>query len=197
MGPTCNVRTRPLADKPLPHRPTTSFCAGWARFNVGGRIVELHGKPVREYRAGCPAAPPPSSIRTGSIRSSRCTRSIFFSSQRPQRQGWPLLNVARRRPDRRHLRDDAGTAVKAGSTCFVRKGWGRLRPSDAVERRPFGFLRAPTCGWESRSFLTYAESVSSVFPHRSGGTGPGIRIPAKQEAHAEGAISRRRLCKTT
>ena len=50
---------------------------GMGSFHVGGRTVEINGKPVRDI-VRVPAALRPSSIRTGSIRSSRCMRNIFF-----------------------------------------------------------------------------------------------------------------------
>ena len=102
-------------------------------FHVGGREVVITGKPIKEVLF-TPAACRPRSTPTAPIRSSRCTCST--SSRRPARAR-AAADVARRRTDGRHLRDDAGRPRRLAQH-FIRKGWD-VYNSDAVERGRSGW----------------------------------------------------------
>src|SRR4029450_266378 len=78
-------------------------------FHVGGRVVEISGKPVKEVTFTPGGVPAKGEQKRNSHLYARAAVCAVFSPR--QREGRvSAADVARWRADRRHLRDDAGRA---------------------------------------------------------------------------------------
>src|SRR5262249_1332050 len=130
---------------------------GMGSFHVGGRVVEISGKPVREI-VRQPGGPPTKLDPNGQYMVEQMYVQYFLPKERKGKL--PLLLAHAARPPA--LTHESPPTVPYASTpdgsegllnMFGRKGWDTYI-SDAVERGRAGF--APPDVWHSEpTFLTY------------------------------------------
>ena len=125
---------------------------GMGSFHVGGRVAEVSGKPVRMI-VRQPGGPQTKLDPNGQYMVEQMYVQ-YFLPQATQGQA-AAVDVARRRADRRHLREHARTVAKAGSTCSsARAGTSTSRTRSSAGARA---SRPPTSGPSEPTFLTYAD----------------------------------------
>ncbi len=120
-------------------------------FHVGGRVVEISGKPMREIvftPGGVPAKLDPN----GEYQVEQMYVQ-YFLPQEPQGQA-AAADVARRRPHRRHLRDHAGRPRRLAQPVHP-QGLGRLHLRRG-RARPLRLGQPDVLAGEP-IFLTYAD----------------------------------------
>ena len=154
--------TQALAGEPIALRDMGSF-------HVGGRVVEISGKPVKELvlgAGGVPAKIDPNGLYQ--------VEQMYVQYFLPQNRKGKIsaADVARRRTHRRHLRDDARRPRRLDEHVHP-QGLGRLQ-FRCGRARPLRLCAARRV--EERAELPdHGQSVRAL-PHRAGARAHGMPI---------------------